>query len=163
MFEYETLLQEEKLTVKDLPNPLQAKIRGMNMLVAKLQKNPNSPSLKDSVKRCDLNVADAVQNYIEKDLPLEEETPQETEEQKLKREKEDKERVEREKVLAEQGKALEVKNAIIAKINSHPQKCIERKDLEEMLGKKIHDRIDLGGVMLRQIYLTQRFRVYNGW
>jgi len=61
------LMEEESLTVKQLPQPLQKKLKGWNLLFSRLQKNPEDEKLFRSVQKQSIELADKIQDFIESD------------------------------------------------------------------------------------------------
>jgi hypothetical protein len=51
------LLEEENLTIKGLPQPLQKKVRGWNLLFSRLEKNPEDEKLFRSVQKQSIEIA----------------------------------------------------------------------------------------------------------
>lgn len=66
--EYEALLNEEKLSVDELPMPIRKRINVIRPLIAKFNQNP-SPKMKEAIIKSDIEIAEMIADYIEKDLP----------------------------------------------------------------------------------------------
>jgi len=66
--EYATLLEEEGLTVEELPIEIRKRINVLRPLIAKFNNKP-SDNLKAAIIKADVEVAEMIADYIEKDLP----------------------------------------------------------------------------------------------
>ncbi len=66
--EYEALLNEEKLSVDELPMPIRKRINVIRPLIAKFNQNP-TPKMKEAIIKSDIEIAEMIADYIEKDLP----------------------------------------------------------------------------------------------
>ena len=64
---HEEILQEEEVKVSELPNDIQGKIRGFNLMRKKLEKNPDDEKLFLQLQRQAVKLGDEVQNFIEND------------------------------------------------------------------------------------------------
>jgi hypothetical protein len=64
---HEDVLNEEELSVKDLPLKLQKKIKGWNLMFNKLKANPEDEKLERSLQKQSVTLADAIQDFIEKE------------------------------------------------------------------------------------------------
>lgn len=78
------LMKDEELTNADLPKEFVQKITALKMAIGKFNKNPND-KLKEEIKRRDLVLANEINDWIEENLPTEEEY---REQERLKAEKE---------------------------------------------------------------------------
>jgi hypothetical protein len=70
---HEEILQEEGVKVSELPNELQSKIKGFNLMKKKLEKNPDDERLFIQLQKTAVKLGDAVQNFIENDYEDEDE------------------------------------------------------------------------------------------
>ena len=166
-YEFEKLLKANGKTSSDLPKELKLKINGFKLTIGKLAKNPTSPTLIDSVKRQDITLADAIQTFLENGLP--ESAPKETEEEKqakidaakkaeeiAKKAKEDAE------AEAAKNSETELRNKVVQKLNSSPDRYISASELESILGKKPEKKLAIGDLKLCEVYLCPRFyRAYK--
>lgn len=66
--EYQVLLDEEGLTVEELPLPIRKRINVLRPLIAKFNQNP-SDKMKQAIVKNDVEIAEMIADYIEKDLP----------------------------------------------------------------------------------------------
>lgn len=66
--EYASLLEEEKLTVDELPLPIRKRINVLRPLIAKHNAKPTE-NLKNAIIKADVEIAEMIADYIEKDLP----------------------------------------------------------------------------------------------
>lgn len=78
---HEELLQEENLSVKDLPANLQQQIRGLNLQKKKYEQNPNE-NQQIRLKRLSLELAEKIQNHLDQ-MDEEEENSDNNEEAKV--------------------------------------------------------------------------------
>ena len=99
VFAHMALMEANGLKQEKLPTPLKMKINAWAMGVRKYDKQP-SPKLLEMNKKGSIAIADAIQDYIEKDLPDKSEqqvkAEQQAKEAKLKQEQASQEREERE-------------------------------------------------------------------
>lgn len=66
--EYQTLLDEENLTLEDLPMEIRKRINVLKPLIAKYNDNP-SEKMKQAIIKSDVEIAEMIADFIEKDLP----------------------------------------------------------------------------------------------
>lgn len=160
MLHYEKLLKAENKTVNDLPPEIKKKINGLKLCINTAKRNPNSQKAAESVEKNDLLIADAIQTWLEKDLP--EPPPAETEEEKeakrLAKEKEDKEKADAAKKEADAAAVMTARNTIVEKMNAHPQRAIEKSDLTNILGREPGKKETIGDLKLYQVYLTTKYK-----
>jgi hypothetical protein len=64
---HEELLQEEGISVSELPVELQKKIKGFNLMMRKLENNPDDEKLYLQLKRQTTKLGDEIQDFIEYD------------------------------------------------------------------------------------------------
>lgn len=74
------LIQEEQIKTSELPENIRKKIKGWNLLYGRLKNNPDDEKMFNSVQRQSINLADLIQDWLEKEL--EEEEQEETKEVK---------------------------------------------------------------------------------
>lgn len=65
---HEELIQEEGIKVADLPNDIKRKIKGWNLLYARLKKNPDDSKLYRSLQKQSVELGDKIQDFIENDF-----------------------------------------------------------------------------------------------
>jgi FtsZ-interacting cell division protein YlmF len=70
---HEELIEQEGIKLVDLPKPIKAKIKGWNLLYAKLKKSDDE-TLFRSVQRKSIEIADKIQDFIESDYEEENES-----------------------------------------------------------------------------------------
>jgi len=64
---HEEMMQEEGIKVSNLPIEIQKKIRGFNLQMKKLERNPEDESLFRQLEKSTVRIGDAIQNFIEND------------------------------------------------------------------------------------------------
>ena len=62
---HEEIMQEEGIKVSDLPIEIQKKIRGFNLQMGKLEKNPEDEVLFRQLSNSAVRIGDSIQNFIE--------------------------------------------------------------------------------------------------
>ena len=68
VFPHADLIREEKIDVGDLPTSITRKMVGFNLLNGKLKKQPDNQKIKDSAVASSVEIADAIQNWSERNL-----------------------------------------------------------------------------------------------
>jgi len=177
MLKYEELLKEEGKTTKDLPKSITMKINFLSGDIKKLAANPKDAALKEKVGRNDILIADAIQTWLEKDLPpvaLVDDEAKKKAEDEAKAATEEAERVKAEEGKAAQAKAdeealkakeeadkvaaenaiVELQNTIVTKMNASSTRSILKTDLETILGRTANDSERIGQLNLCQVYLS---------
>lgn len=66
--EYQALLEEEKLSLENLPMEIRKRINVLKPLIAKYNDNPTD-KMKQAIIKNDVEIAEMIADYIEKDLP----------------------------------------------------------------------------------------------
>ena len=61
---HEEIMEQERIELSELPDNIQKKIKGFNLLKANYEKNPEERSLLNLRKRA-IQLADEIQDYIE--------------------------------------------------------------------------------------------------
>jgi FtsZ-interacting cell division protein YlmF len=64
---HEQLIEQEEIKLVDLPTNIKAKIKGWNLLYAKLKKSEDDETLFRSVQRKSIEIADIIQDFLEED------------------------------------------------------------------------------------------------
>jgi hypothetical protein len=72
---HEQLIEQEEIKLVDLPTNIKAKIKGWNLLYAKLKKSEDDETLFRSVQRKSIEIADIIQDFLEKDYEEESQEP----------------------------------------------------------------------------------------
>ena len=62
---HEEIMQEEGIKVSDLPIEIQKKIRGFNLQMKKLERNPEDESLFRQLRNSSVRLGDSIQNFVE--------------------------------------------------------------------------------------------------
>lgn len=65
---HEQLIQEEELKVSSLPAEIQKSIKGWNLLVGRLQRFPEDEKLFRTINTKSIEIADNIQDFIERDF-----------------------------------------------------------------------------------------------
>ena len=174
---YENLLKEEGKTVKDLPQAIKMKINFLNGDLKKLAANPTDAKLKEKVGSNDVLIADAIQTWLEKDLPpvakvddaakikADEEAKAASEEAARVKAEEDAEAQkkadadaqkakEEADAITEQNAITELQNTIVAKMNASSGRYILKTELATLLGREPEDNERIGQLNLCSVYLS---------
>jgi hypothetical protein len=67
------LIEEEKIKTSELPENIRKKIKGWNLLYGRLKNNPDDEKMFNSVQRQSINIADLIQDWLEKEFEEDEE------------------------------------------------------------------------------------------
>jgi len=65
---HEQLISEEGINFADLPEEIRKRIKGWNLLLARLQKNPEDNKLYTTLQKQSIEIADKIQDFIEQDF-----------------------------------------------------------------------------------------------
>jgi hypothetical protein len=65
---HEQLISEEGINFADLPEEIRKRIKGWNLLLARLQKNPEDNKLFTTLQKQSIEIADKIQDFIEQDF-----------------------------------------------------------------------------------------------
>lgn len=65
---HEQLIQEEELKISSLPSEIQKSIKGWNLLLGRLQRFPEDEKLFRTINTKSIEIADNIQDFIEKDF-----------------------------------------------------------------------------------------------
>ena len=142
MYQYEELMKKNDLTKSDLPKEIKGKIQGLTLSASRA----STPA--DKIKSQDILICDAIQTFIERDLPEEVvETPQ----QKAEREAAAAAEVTRTQIVA-------IQTAIVNKINSVDGRWITKADLAAIIGRTPADKETIGDLKLYRVYLTEKYK-----
>lgn len=168
-FAHIELMEKNKLTTEKLSTELRMKINAWAMGVRKYDKNP-TPKLLEMNKKGSIAIADAIQNWIEKDLP-------EKSEAEIKAEQEAKSRAEQEKAKADRIKAeSERRERELRMRRDTPPRPVQKtneqkvaeilkekgkihyKELVEILGQGVGEMVQVGSIKLMNIYFTNNYK-----
>lgn len=64
---HDELIEQEGISLNDLPDDIKKKIKGWNLLFARLTKNPEDEKLFRSLQKTSIQLADKIQDFIESD------------------------------------------------------------------------------------------------
>lgn len=163
VFKHIELMEKNKLTLESLPKEVRMKINAWSMGVRKHDKTP-SGNLLEMNKKGSIAIADAIQDWIEKDLP--EKSEEEVRAEVAKAEAADKivqeesERKERERIrnATPPQKTKEQKVAEILKEKGK----IHYRELVEILGQEFSSEIvKVGSIKLLNTYFTNNYKQVN--
>jgi hypothetical protein len=70
---HEEIIDEENVNIADLPESIQRKIKGFNLLYSKYQNNTENLNLRNTLNKNSVVIADEIQNWLEEDFEDEEE------------------------------------------------------------------------------------------
>lgn len=116
------LMEEEKIGTAELPKEIKEKIKTYNMLAGQYKAKPTDPK-KTAMKKADIEIADAIQDHLEKDAN--EETPEEitAREKKVADDKIAAEKAEADRIAAEKETAEKEAATIEAKRKEDEEKA----------------------------------------
>jgi hypothetical protein len=166
---YEDTLQQNGKAYSDLPTNLKQKINALKAQISKAAKSANPEKSKDVIEKQDIAIADAIQNWVEKDLPAP--PPAETEEQKAarleaeeakKKEEEKKKSEEEAKRVEEENKnaLMAIRNEIVKKANADSERLIHTRDLQAILGRKPGSKERVADITLVKIWMSEKYKVH---
>lgn len=186
VFAHIALMEANGLKPEKLPTDLKMRINAWMMGVRKHDKNP-TPKLMEMNKKGSVAIADAIQNWIEKDLPEKSEeqvlAENKAKEEKAMQEKENRERMmriknQREESEREQRSELERKERELKTQRDAQEKIamakkskenkvagilkekgkIRYKELIEILGHDVGESVQVGSIKLLNVYLTNNYK-----
>lgn len=171
---HEEIMQEEGIKVSDLPEQIQKKIKGFNLLKAGYDKNPQERTLINLRKRA-VNLGDEIQSFIENDYDDEDEEEEETSkgEDKPSKEKADKPTSKndeerkgnnpmKQKPVTTGGKFgnLMMEKKILAVMEAKGDKRIKIADLEAIIGREPeYPEQRVNNIKLRKVFLSSDYRL----
>jgi hypothetical protein len=171
------LIQEEGLKVSDLPVELQKKIKGFDLMLKKLEKNPEDERTFLMLQKNSVKIANDIQNFIESDYDDEEEDDEDNkddEHDKKEDKKEDKEKGKDNKQHTsdkeEENKLKKPKSnkfgnllmekKILSIMQSRGEKRIRISDLESIIGKQPdYPEQEVNNLKLRKVFLSSDYRL----
>lgn len=109
------VIQEEGINVKELPESIQDRLKGFNLLYGKLKKNPEDERLFKVVQNTSTEIGDEIQNWLESDFDEDEDEEDEEDEDDDKEEEQDEDEEEEEE--EDKNKNNQPKNKPVAPIN----------------------------------------------
>jgi len=65
---HQELMDEEGLSISQLPTEIQRRIKGWNLLANRLKSNPDDEKLYRTLSKQTIEIADSIQNFIENDF-----------------------------------------------------------------------------------------------
>jgi hypothetical protein len=175
IFAHIALMEANGLKSEKLSTELRMKINAWAMGVRKYEKN-QTPKLMEMNKKGSIAIADAIQDYIEKDLPdkSEEEMNAEKENQermRMKRHREESERSRQREELGRKERELKARRdtqeKVVSSQKSKEQKImsilsekerIHYKELVEILGQDVGESVQVGSIKLLNVYLTNNYK-----
>lgn len=175
---HEELMQEEGIKLSQLPDDIQRKIRGFNLLKSNYEKNPEERGLINLRKRA-IKLGDLVQSYIENDYDEDED------EDDNKNDKDDKssngeEKPKKEKVVKSENSETKTDNPvrqkpvstggkfgnlmmekkILAIMDSSGVKRIKISDLQTIIGREPeYPEQIVNNIKLRKVFLSSDYRL----
>jgi hypothetical protein len=182
---HEEILQEEGVKVSELPNELQSKIKGFNLMKKKLEKNPDDERLFIQLQKSAVKLGDAVQNFIENDYD-DEDDDDEDDDDSSKGEKpaskkegssDDKSASKGEKPASSKEGSSDDKNPrtktpsgrfgnsmmekkIMSIMEARGEKRIKISDLESIIGKEPdYPEQEVNNIKLRKVFLSNDYRL----
>ena len=174
---HEQVIEQEGIKVVDLPKDIKAKIKGWNLLYAKLKKSEDETMFR-SVQRKSVELADKIQDFIESDYEEEsnsEEKPEakaeEKEEKKPEAKAEEKEEKkpeakaeEKESTKVTSNKSsfgnLVMEKKILTQIQENKNGRIRISQLKSIIGKEPdYPEQKVNTITLRKIFMSSEYRV----
>jgi FtsZ-interacting cell division protein YlmF len=169
---HEQVIEQEGIKVVDLPKDIKAKIKGWNLLYAKLKKSEDETMFR-SVQRKSVELADKIQDFIESDYEeesnSEEKKPEaKTEEKKPEAKAEEKkpeaktEEKQTTKVTSNKSSFgnLVMEKKILTKIQENKNGRIRISELKSIIGKEPdYPEQKVNTITLRKIFMSSEYRV----
>jgi hypothetical protein len=173
---HEEIMQEEGIELSDLPESIQKKIKGFNLLKAGYDKNPQERTLINLRKRA-VNLGDEIQTFIENDYDDEDENEDETKTsnggEKPSKEKADKPASKndeekkgnnpmKQKPVSTDGKFgnLMMEKKILAIMEAKGEKRIKIADLQAIIGREPeYPEQRVNNIKLRKVFLSSDYRL----
>ena len=165
---HEELLEQEGIKLVDLPKTIKAKIKGWNLLYAKLKKSDDE-TLFRSVQRKSIEIADRIQDFIETDYQDESEAKPEAKpeanpeakkpEAKPKEKPEGKEPT---KVSSEKSffGNLVMEKKVLTKLKSNSNGRIRIGELKSIIGKEPdYPEQKVNKITLRKVFMSSEYRL----
>lgn len=168
---HEELIEQEGIKLVDLPKTIKAKIKGWNLLFAKLKKSEDE-TLFRSVQRKSIELADKIQDFIETDYQDESEVIEKSPEAKdegKKPEATPKAKPEsktegKEPTKVSSGKSsfgnLVMEKKVLAKIKSNGNGRIRIGELKSIIGKEPdYPEQKVNKITLRKVFMSSEYRL----
>lgn len=176
-FTHLALMKANGLKMEDLPKELRMKINAWNMGMRKYNKQ-RTEKLMEMMKKGSVVVADAIQNWIERDLPEKSEAEIKAAQEKAAQEKAAQERAEaiRNQIAERKRKEAEgvrsrhkpteearrqppvqTNEQKVAAILEQKGK-IHYKELTEILGQDVGEEVHIGSIKLLNVFLTNNYK-----
>ena len=151
---HEQVIEQEGIKVVDLPKDIKAKIKGWNLLYAKLKKSEDETMFR-SVQRKSVELADKIQDFIESDY----EEESNSEEKKPEAKTEEKQTT---KVTSNKSSFgnLVMEKKILTKIQENKNGRIRISELKSIIGKEPdYPEQKVNTITLRKIFMSSEYRV----
>ena len=176
---HEELIEQEGIKLVDLPKTIKAKIKGWNLLFAKLKKSEDE-TLFRSVQRKSIELADKIQDFIETDYQDESEVIEKSPEAKgeAKDEAKDESKVEakaesnpeakkpegKEPTKVSSGKSsfgnLVMEKKVLAKLKSNGNERIRISELKSIISKEPdYPEQKVNKITLRKVFMSSEYRL----
>ena len=172
---HEEIMQEEGIKVSDLPEDIQRKLKGFNLLKAGYDKNPQEKTLINLRKRT-IKLGDEIQNFIENDYDEDEEDDNKNSSNRVEKEKTQKadksdsrtdedrkgNNPAKEKPVSTGSKFgnLMMEKKILAIMDAKGEKRIKIKDLEAIIGREPeYPEQRVNNIKLRKVFLSSDYRL----
>lgn len=173
---HEQLIAEEGINFADLPEDIRKRIKGWNLLLARLGKNPEDNKLFTTLQKQSIEIADKIQDFIEQDFdddnddgnnnPPKNEIDNEGGEDKAEPKKNDepnKEPVEKKAPVQKSNVTKAFGNLIMEKKILTAMNGTERisiSQLEEIIGKEPdYPEQKVHSLILRKVFLSSAYRL----
>lgn len=176
---HEELIEQEGIKLVDLPKTIKAKIKGWNLLFAKLKKSEDE-TLFRSVQRKSIELADKIQDFIETDYQEESDVTEKSPE--TKDEAKDKAKVEakaesnteekkpeaksegKEPTKVSSGKSsfgnLVMEKKVLAKLKSNGNERIRISELKSIISKEPdYPEQKVNKITLRKVFMSSEYRL----
>jgi hypothetical protein len=171
---HEELIEQEGIKLVDLPKTIKAKIKGWNLLFAKLKKSEDE-TLFRSVQRKSIELADKIQDFIETDYQDESNVIEPTPESKDEVKPESKDEVKpeaktesktesKEPTKVSSGKSsfgnLVMEKKVLAKLKSNGNGRIRIGELKSIISKEPdYPEQKVNKITLRKVFMSSEYRL----
>ena len=166
---HEELIEQEGIKVVDLPKPIKAKIKGWNLLYAKLKKSDDE-TLFRSVQRKSIEIADKIQDFIESDYEEENESSSSETKAEPKAEPKAEEKKAEPKVEKKESTKVSKNNSsfgnlvmekkILTQIKENKNERIRISQLKSIIGKEPdYPEQKVNSITLRKIFMSSEYRL----
>jgi|LakMenEpi03Aug12_release.lakeMendotaPanAssembly.Ray.scaffolds.fasta_scaffold00340_35 hypothetical protein len=175
---HENLMSEEGIKFNQLPENIQKKIKGFNLLYAKLEKQPDDEKLFNMVQKQSIDIADLIQNFIEEDFDDDDDDDDDdkkddnkkdvnknnNEPKKIDNSNSDKSNVNEPKVVKNTTSSnfgnLVMEKKILMLISKNEEGRITINDLKSIIGKEPdYPEQIVNNIKLRKVFLSASYRL----